>query len=164
MDRLVSCDRCLVINTVNQIASGVDTGDWDAVRSAFADEVTTDYTSVHDSRPENYTAEDVIALWREGAEALDAIQHLVSTHAVTLDGNQAECRAAVQTTHRFDDGKSATANPTTTNQWVLAGHYRHALTRINDDWRMNAITFTLSWETGDRGIVDRALAAARRAR
>lgn len=158
MGKETPSDRDLIINTVNRIAHGVDTDDWDAVRHALTDDVTTDYTSVHGGQPETHTAEHLISLWREGAIALDAIQHLVGTHVVTCNGDQAECRAAVQTTHVYDDG-----NPATPNQWVLAGYYRHTLKRDQQDWRVTAITFTIAWETGDRGVVERALNKARKA-
>lgn len=56
---------------------GIDTGDWDVVRSLLADQVTLDYVSVFGGEVETVPAKDVIVRWKAMLPGFDASQHFL---------------------------------------------------------------------------------------
>ncbi|CDZ36170.1 Alpha/beta hydrolase family protein [Neorhizobium galegae bv. officinalis] len=139
-------DRAAIIDTITDIAAGADRHQWDRVRRAFADEVTLDYTSLWGGTPTTQAADDIIRQWSGFLPGFDETQHLVTNHAITsLEGAKATAEADFQATHRIG-----------TDLWVLTGHYRYELIKVNAAWKVSALTMTATHETGDRGLAARA--------
>jgi hypothetical protein len=139
-------DRAAIMDTITDIAAGADRHQWDRVRRAFADEVTLDYTSLWGGTPTTQAADDIIRQWSGFLPGFDETQHLVTNHTITsLEGAKATAEADFQATHRIG-----------TDLWVLTGHYRYELVKVNSAWKVSALTMTATHETGDRGLVARA--------
>ncbi len=155
---MTSSTREAVIQVVNRLSFSVDTRDWVALRDCLADRLHTDYTSLVGGEPAEVAADDLVAGWRGAIEPLHGIQHCLGSHLVAVDGETAVCTAQGIVTHCFRDG-----DPNTSDLWTCAGHYRYALKRSSQEsdgaWRVHAAKFTLTWETGDRGVMERAAAA-----
>jgi hypothetical protein len=144
--RIAPQDRAAIMDTITDIAAGADRHQWDRVRRAFADEVTLDYTSLWGGTPTTQAADDIIRQWSGFLPGFDETQHLVTNHAITsLEGAKATAEADFQATHRIG-----------TDLWVLTGHYRYELIKVNAAWKVSALTMTATHETGDRGLVARA--------
>jgi SnoaL-like domain len=62
---------------VARIAHAIDTRRWADLRALYADEVTTDYTSLFGGDVQRQSGDALIAGWRNLLGALDATQHLV---------------------------------------------------------------------------------------
>ncbi|MBY6163488.1 nuclear transport factor 2 family protein [Mameliella alba] len=141
-----------ISDLITDIAAGADRHDWPRVRAAFADTVTTDYTSLWGGEPQTQPAEELIAAWSGFLPGFEATHHMVTNHSVTpLDKNTARAEADFTATHRIDAAL-----------WVLGGRYTYELTKTEEGWKVRSLTMTALWETGDRGLV--ALAAERAAK
>lgn len=144
-------DHAEIVARITDIAAGADRHQWDRVRRAFADEVTLDYTSLWGGSATKQPADKVIADWSAFLPGFDETLHLVTNSAITgMTGTTATAKADFQATHRIDK-----------DLWVLAGHYRYELTRVDGEWKISGLTMTYTDETGDRGMTARAAARAR---
>jgi SnoaL-like domain len=79
----------------------------------------------------------------------DATQHLTGPVLVTWsDGHRATCATTVRGYHHIvaDHGDSGI--------WMVSGQYQLGLDRGPDRWKISAITLTLAYDEGDRGLVD----------
>jgi hypothetical protein len=128
---------------------GVDTLDWTTVRTCFAPEVATDYTSLWGGEPATLTVDELVAWWQPFATGFDATQHLTGPIAVTRADDQS---ATAVTTVRAYHHIAADAEPAGT--WMVAGHYRIGFDHSPDGWRISAITLSVAYEQGDRSLVD----------
>lgn len=146
-------DRTAIVDAITDIAAGADRHDWPRVRSAFADTVTLDYTSLWGGEPATQSADEVIAQWSGFLPGFDRTLHLVTNHTIVAsDEDGATAEADFQATHRIG-----------ADMWVLMGHYRYELVKIAGDWKVQAMTIDWTHETGDRGLVARAAERAKQA-
>jgi ketosteroid isomerase-like protein len=120
---------------------------WSDLEAVFADRVRLDYTALQGGEPTMLAPADIVAGWRPGFEAIDAHQHLVANHRVSVDGQRATATASFIATHRWRDAT-----------WTLGGDYRFELTRSDSRWVVSAMTMTPVWETGERDLIESALA------
>ncbi len=142
---------------------GVDTLDWDTVRSSFAERVDVDYTELWGGEAATVPIDDLVSDWTELATGFDATQHLTGPIAVVAD--QDADRIDGVTTFRAYHHVIEAAGAST---WLVVGRYDIGLEPENrhrggDDpqdvdshWRIRAITLHLAYEEGDRGLVDLA--------
>ncbi|MBB6431208.1 nuclear transport factor 2 family protein [Algisphaera agarilytica] len=147
--------RSEVMEAVNRLGFSMDTGNWAGVRGCLADTLYTDYTSLVGGDPADVAADDLVAAWKQAIVPLDAIQHVVGSHIVTLGSDEAVCTAQVICTHRFGEREPGVAD-----LWSVAGHYEYKLSLVDGVWKIHSAVFTLLWETGDRGVMERAANAA----
>ena len=146
-------DRMAIITTITDIAAGADRHQWDRVRSAFADRVTLDYTSLWGGEASTQSADEIIAQWSGFLPGFDKTLHLVTNHAILESTDTtAVAEADFQAIHRIDR-----------TMWVLMGHYRYDLTRVDGAWKVSRLVMTHTHETGDRGLVSQAAERAGRA-
>eukprot|EP00903_Cladosiphon_okamuranus_P000899 g897.t1 len=136
-------DQTEITATLTDIAAGADRHDWPRVREAFADTVTTDYTSLWGGDPVTQPADELVAGWSAFLPGFDSTHHMVTNHTVTSEtGTSATAEADFTATHRIGDGL-----------WTLGGRYSYELVRSDDRWKVTSMTMTALWETGDRGLV-----------
>ena len=139
-------DRLHIIDAITSISAGADRHDWERVRNAMADEITTDYTGLWGGDPVTQPADDLIAAWSGFLPGFDVTQHLVTGHTVVFTDDQtASAQADFQATHRIDD-----------DYWVLGGRYEYSLIKKNERWLVASMTMIPSWETGDRALTAKA--------
>ncbi|WP_027667133.1 nuclear transport factor 2 family protein [Rhizobium leguminosarum] len=139
-------DRAAIIDTITDIAAGADRHQWDRVRGAFADTVTLDYTGLWGGEPTTQPAEAVIRQWSAFLPGFDRTLHLVSNHAIVESaGPTVVAEADFQAVHRIG-----------AESWVLMGHYRYDLTKIDGTWKVSRLVMTPAHETGNRALVNRA--------
>lgn len=142
-------DRLAVIETCTRMAWHADQREWDALRDVFADEVLLDYTSLQGGEPATISREQLIESWAGLLGKLQATQHLVTNHLVTVSGDTASCTAAFQATHLFPN---AHGDPI----WTLGGSYCFELVRDSERWRISALTMTATWASGNQQIMSLA--------
>jgi SnoaL-like domain len=144
-------DRLEIIELIGSLSLNLDGRDWNAVRGLFTDVVYSDRTSLFGGEPVTLGADEFVEGWRQSLDNLDAVNHLVANHVITLSGDEATCAANMQGVHVFH-------NPSGDDMWTVGGRHDYQLTRTADGWRISGLTFTISWATGNMNIV--ALAAA----
>lgn len=136
-------DQVEITRSITDIAAGADRQDWTRVRGAFADEVTTDYTSLWGGDPLAQSADDLVAGWAAYLPGYDITHHMVTNHAVTkIEGTTAKAEADFTATHRIDEVL-----------WTLGGRYSFELVQSDDRWLVTSMTMIALWETGDRALV-----------
>ncbi len=145
-------DQAEIGRSITDIAAGADRHDWDRVRGAFSETVTTDYTSLWGGDPVTQSADELIAGWSNFLPGFDSTHHMVTNNTVTaIDETHAMAEADFTATHRIDD-----------QLWTLGGRYSYELEKSQDRWLVTSMTMTALWETGDRGLV--AIAGERAAK
>jgi hypothetical protein len=94
--------------------------------------------------------DDLVAAWRGLLEELQATQHLLINHLVEVADDRAVATADFQATH-------LQANALGGPLWTLGGHYRFTLHRTETGWRIDGLTMTTAWATGNRNIMERKI-------
>lgn len=136
-------DQTEIRRSITDIAAGADRHDWERVRGAFADTVTSDYTSLWGGEPVTQPADELVAGWAGFLPGFDSTHHMVTNHSITsVDGENAVAEADFTATHRIGD-----------DLWTLGGRYTYELTSSGDRWLVTSLTMTALWEMGDRGLV-----------
>lgn len=139
-------DPIEISRSITDIAAGADRHDWERVRGAFAETVTTDYTSLWGGEPVTQSSEDLIAGWAGFLPGFEVTHHMVTNHTVTAQTDTAAIAEADFTaTHRIEE-----------TLWVLGGRYTYELEKSDDRWLVTSMTMTSLWESGDRGLVAKA--------
>ena len=133
-------DRDELAELVSNLGLLVDAREWAALEALFCEQVDVDYTSLNGGEPERAAAADLVGGWRAFLGTLQATQHLIANHVVTLDGDEARVAANVTATHvAAGDG-----------HWVVGGRYDVRARRTDAGWRVAALTLTVRWQTGAR--------------
>jgi hypothetical protein len=143
----MSADRDLIIDTTTRVAWYADRRQWDDIPPLFAAEVLLDYTSLTGGDPVRVAPADIGASWRASLGGLDATQHLISNYLVELnDDARATVTAQFVATHVL-------SNPHGSPTWVLGGHYRWTLIRAGEEWKIDSMTMTATWASGNQQIM-----------
>ncbi|HET9986703.1 MAG TPA: nuclear transport factor 2 family protein [Longimicrobiales bacterium] len=141
-----AADRLDVCETFTRMLHAIDAREWQEVRSAFADEVTTDYTQLFGGDVQTQRSDGLIAGWRDFAAAFDATQHLTGPFVVGLADDTARAQCAVTARHRMGEA-----------QWIVGGHYDVRLVRRGSHgWAITAITLRVAFIEGDTSLPERA--------
>jgi hypothetical protein len=138
-----STDRIQIIETANRVAILSDHRDWAGVRDCFTTQVEFDYTSLNGGEPTTLNSATQVQQWADFfTRTFKNTQHLIGSHAVTLNGDTASCIAHFQAHHTYLDA-SKTA-------WLLAGTYDYEFARSVTGWKAQKMKMTALWETGDQ--------------
>lgn len=120
----VHADPAEISRSITDIAAGADRGDWERVRDAFAENVTTDYTGLWGGDPVTQPADELVGGWSSFLPGFDITHHMVTNHTITYDSDtSALAEADFTATHRIDD-----------QLWVLGGHYTYELVQAGERW------------------------------
>ena len=144
-------DHADITRRVYEYAYGIDTRDWDLYRSIFTHEITVDFSSYTGTGgPIIMPADDWVAGIQPLFTGLDATQHSMSNPLVERDGDDARCRMYMQATHFLTEDPDP--------RFTIGGCYDDQLVRVDDRWRISAVTLTVWWRQGNFAI----MAAAQR--
>ncbi len=139
-------DELAVQRAVSDLGLQVDARDWDGLLALFADEVAVDYTSLNGGDPATMAPAELVGGWRQLLEPLDATPHLIANLSARIDGEQASCAANVTATH-------VRANASGGPHWTVGGRYDVGLVLTPDGWRIDALTLTVRWASGNQSIM-----------
>jgi len=147
-------DKAAISDVICNYATGVDSHDWTLFRSCFTDEIEADFSSLGDMGHFRGSADKWVRMARGLMENLDATQHLMGNIQAEIDGDQAVARCYLQAMH-------VRAGENGAPHYIIAGHYRHELTRGADGWRIRKYTLTALWTSGNRGLFVSAMERAK---
>ena len=136
--------RRLVLGWMN----GIDTGSYEDVRSAWADEMEVEFIGFPVGSPlvsGRYETErrthGLIAMISQFA----ATQHLCTNHLVTVHGDHATCSCYVLATHCMEIER---AEPWST----IGARYDLEAARLTAGWRLTKLKWTRLWSSGNDGL------------
>jgi hypothetical protein len=136
---------------VARIANTIDTRRWTDLRALFADEVTTDYTSLFGGEVQRQSGDALIAMWRQILSPLDATQHLTGAIDVQLRGTAAIAECNVR-------GYHISARASGGSEWMVAGQWIIEMTesRVSESagrWLVTRMTLRTFYQTGNRDLL-----------
>lgn len=135
-------DRQAIVDLTVAYCWALDTRDWNALDEVFTPDATADLAR-------DVAGVDAIkARVAEALEPLDASQHLVATHQVTIDGDRATCRCYLQAQH-VKHGVDGGPN------FIVAGRYEDELVRTSAGWRISRRTLVRTWTDGNPAVMAR---------
>jgi hypothetical protein len=127
-------DRLDIQDTLTTYASSIDDGDFDTVRTVFAD----DATALYDKDSGLLTGGDEIVVWLKAATAdLDWQHHMISVYGVEIDGDEATALIYLLS-HQTVRGV-----PDQTR--MMTSKYRNRLRRVEGRWRISALDLQVGW-------------------
>ena len=129
-----------IVAVVARISHEIDAKRWPALRTLFAEDVDTDYTSLFGGEPVRQKADALVGGWRDMLGAVST-QHLLGPVVVTVPGASATAECHVTASHRARG-----------QDWVVHGHYQIALER-KESWRIVGLKLVTFHETGTRAVV-----------
>lgn len=139
-----------IISLVSAIPLAVDLARYDLAETAFAPQITVDYTSVWGGEPQHTTPAELMQAWRGILPGFDATRHELRDVQARVDGSTAIATAAVDARHWIGAAL-----------WRPIGRYSWALSKRAGRWEVTSMTFTLTRELGDRALAEVATARAR---
>ncbi|WP_420452249.1 nuclear transport factor 2 family protein [Ilumatobacter sp.] len=130
-----------VVAVAHRYCRALDTRDWDLLDEVFVPGARADLLSGH-----VLEGRDAIkARVGDALGRLDASQHLVGNHEVTVDGDTAVHRCYLQAQHVRRD---ALRGP----NYIVAGGYEDELVRTEDGWRIAFRRIVVTWTDGDPSV------------
>jgi hypothetical protein len=136
-------NRTAIINTVNQYFQSLDRREWETLRSCFAEgELAIDFTAMFGGEPTLPTADEQVERSRQLSGGFDATQHMVSSHVVAIDGDEATCETSTQVTMFLPNDRGD-------DFWEGAGFVGFDLVRAEEGWHIAGITMTGLWGEGN---------------
>ncbi len=142
-------DRAAISDVQLRYATGVDTRDWALYRSCFTDEVEIDFTSAFGGDPRRVKADRWVEAVRRTISGLKATQHMITNHVITIDGDEATCVAYVQARHHLPNDAGG-------SDQTMFGYYTNRFVRKPDGWKIRACKLTVTWNAGNRHILELA--------
>ncbi len=141
-------ENAKVIAVVSSIPLAVDLGRYELAEAAFAPDILIDYTSLWGGEAQRTTPAALMDAWRGLVPGFDATRHELRHVEARVDGDAADATALVDGRHWIGD-----------KLWRPIGVYRWTLRKFEGGWKVTAMTFAMTQEIGDRGLV--AVAAER---
>lgn len=144
--------RANIINTIHRFLFSVDTRDYAAMRSCLTDEVNFDYSALFGtSMPSK--ADELVERVRADHTGLRSVQHIVTNHYVTINGDVTQCSVNFQAQHFLPNDQGS-------NLWTLGGRYVYCLVRTQAGWKVQGCVISISWTDGNLQIFELARSSA----
>jgi ketosteroid isomerase-like protein len=132
-------DRAGIIDAAVAYATAVDTRDWALFASLFTPDAVWEYPAGHERRT---GPDDIVARVRPSIEGLDATQHFVTNHVVTITGGTAR-HACYYLAQHLRGGE----------RFLAAGRYADEFRRHEGGWRIAARVLISTWADGNPAVL-----------
>lgn len=143
----------------NRYAEGLDSKDWEQVRTCFADEVCLDYGPVIDPEgsPETpRSADDWVKQLQLNIGGFDSTRHTITNHRTSLVGEVATCKAYLIADHvMFQDPAMPIVGPK--DVATVTGEYTNQYKQINGEWKIIKSKLAMKWSTGNIALFQQAV-------
>ena len=138
-----------IVDVVNRFMMHADHQEWDQLGQLMLNSLWVDYSDLDGLPPGRVDSRILISSWRDQANGLDAVQHLLSNHYVDLSSkDKAVCRAHAQIYRTLGNKKGA-------GYWLLGGTYLFGLIRVRS-WKVERIAWKTLWSAGNASIFELA--------
>lgn len=146
-----SAEEACIISVVASIPLAVDLAAYDLAARAFAPEIIVDYTSLWGGEAQRMTPAQLMTAWRGIVPGFDATRHEIADVRVAVEGDGARASAFVDGRHYLDG-----------QVWRPVGLYDWRLARIDGQWKVTHMTFTVTQEIGARALAEEAMERAKK--
>lgn len=143
-------DNEAVHRVVTSVAHDIDAKQWNQLRSLYANEVETDYTSLFGGTPQVQSGDNLIDGWKS-VLANVATQHLLGPITVDVSGPNATASCHVRAMHY---GQGAPGG----EHWEVLGHYRFELALEGTSWKIRKMTLLTQMQTGNANLLTESAA------
>ncbi len=143
-------DEAAIQTMVESVATLADRGEFDALESLYADEVTVDYTSLAGGEVELKSARQLMTEWASVLPGFDRTRHQISDVQLHVTGRSAQATAHVVADHWVEK-----------LHWQVTGRYTYRFEN-DGDWRIVYHRFELEAEQGTREVFGPAAANAQK--
>ena len=130
-----------------EYAQGIDTRDFELLRSIFTDEITMDFYDYSGLPAITISADDWVETVSALMNGLDSTQHVMTNPIVDIDGDTATCRMYMKAEHFLLNSQGSP-------DYSIGGYYIDQLVRLEDRWTIKAVTLKLLWQRGNRNIMN----------
>ena len=137
-----------VRSTVLSVTHHIDHKRWDELRTLFAPEVSTDYTSLFGGAPQTQSGRALVDGWR-GTLGRVTTQHLLGPIAVEAASAEARASCHVRALHHAPKAAGGST-------WEVLGHYLFELVRADGDWTISRMTLETFVQTGNTKLLSEA--------
>lgn len=148
--------RLAIAEVMATYATGLDTKNWDMVRSCFCDEVLIDYgiISAATGAPEvPRKAEDWLAVLSGNLTGFDITQHMIANHRFDFSGSDVGCVSYLIAEHMIFDTPDALLAQS--DQFItVAGYYTNRYTLADKRWRISESQLAVTWMRGNAGLFE----------
>ncbi|NNE72492.1 MAG: nuclear transport factor 2 family protein [Acidimicrobiales bacterium] len=142
MDTPTLSDRSAIIDLTARYCWALDQKNWADLDHVFTPDATADL-----GRGGQKSRDEIVARIRSSLDPLDDSQHMVSTHAITIDGDTATSRCYLHAQHVLHGTPGG-------ELFVAAGRYEDDLIRTADGWRIKHRALTIMWTDGNRAVME----------
>jgi hypothetical protein len=129
-------------DTVIRMFVATDERDWSALELCFTNPFTLDMTSMVGGSPASMTPQQVAAAWEEGFKALDHVHHQVGNLQTKVSGEQSLVKCYGVALHHRTQAVGVKSR-------MFVGTYELQLSRAEELWRINRLTFKLKFIDGN---------------
>jgi|SRR5271155_2481770 len=144
LQRLV--DEAAIVQLTYQYSRGIDLLDRALYKSCFTDPVEIDFESWDGTQGPMPADGWVDYVW-DLVVGLDATQHIMTNHNIDFDDDDhATCIAYLHAQHYIAGAPVET--------FTAGGFYTNSVVRTDGGWRIGRCKLTLTWRTGDVGILE----------
>lgn len=135
-------DRQEIVDLTIKYCWSIDEHAWDNLREVFLPTATARLG------PECDGVDAIIARIQRALDPLDASQHIVANHQVSITGDRATCRCYLHAQHvrHAVDGSP---------NFIVAGRYEDQLVRTMVGWRIERRELHITWTEGNPKVVGR---------
>jgi hypothetical protein len=133
-------DEHAVIKLATRYCWALDSHNFDDLRNVFTPDVFAILGGT-----ECRGIEAVIDRVSSALTRLDASQHLVGSHFVDLDGDEATHKCYLHAQHVLNGTEGG-------DQWIVAGMYVDHAVRTADGWRINHRELSRIWTSGNPNV------------
>lgn len=129
-----------------EYALGIDTRDFDLLRSIFTPSITMDFEDYSGQPAEVMQADDWVNSCRVLFTGLDATQHVMTNPIVEVENNRATCKMYMKAEHFLQNDQG-------NDDFTLGGYYFDQLEKVDGHWLINSVTLKIFWNRGNRHIM-----------
>lgn len=154
--------RNALIDSYNNYAQGLDTKDWELVRSCFHDSVFIDYGSISDptgSADVARNSDDWMTVLQSVINGFDITRHTITNHRPTITDTSVSCSAYLVADHVIF---AAPGVPMAAPEDVVTvvGEYTNWYERTGDSWKICRSKLVVNWNSGNAALLATAMERA----
>ncbi len=143
-------DKLAIIEVMSCYAAGLDARDWALWRNVFTDEAVFDLSSWNNIPPRPLDSDRVVKSQARIFAELEATQHFLTNHRVTINGDNARGIAHMRAEHWLQDTDG------TCSRYTMFGYYDDKFVRTQTGWKMNEMQLNITHTEGDRRVLTEA--------